>query len=99
MSALVQLFDLHYRATRARYRGPRSVCRLRLGNALFELVASFLRGRAACVHRALYLLTLDVECVSSGIDLVLDAPPRIVKRVDDRVSDVVRNMLGCAPNS
>jgi hypothetical protein len=73
MSALVHLVDLDSRATRPRHRraGPvRSLC---FSDALLELVAGFLRRGTSRLHRAVHLLALHVERVSSRIDLIFNA--------------------------
>jgi hypothetical protein len=98
MSALVHLVDLDSRATRPRNRRTGPVRRLRLGDALLELVARFLRRGTPRLHRAVHLLALHVERMSSGIDLIFNAAARVSK-----VSTTVRlrrsRRLGRASNA
>src|SRR2546423_6189754 len=99
MSALVQLVDLHGRSTPPRYACAGPVGSLRLRNTLLELITGFLRRGTPRLHRAVDLLPLHVERMSSGIDLIFDATARILKGVDDRIGYIVRHVLGRASNA
>src|SRR5438128_686601 len=78
---------------RSRRRRAGSVRGFALGNPVLELISRLLGGDATGIDSSLHLLALEIDRLPCRIDLILDATPCILERVDDRVGHVGRDLL------
>ena len=82
-----------------RHRRAGVVRRFRLGDPLLELFPRLVRGKTPSLHGAMDLLALYLDGLTRGVDLFLDASPRILKRVDNRLRHIRRDVFGGATHA